>query len=118
MNPYPTVLYLPSIPSLILSFFTCDLPQQFNKFTFSLRGVGGRTVALGLSEGTGICSAEAYIIAKSIVIRDAFTPANLSLANYVKIGMYTYTKCKHQERIQCALSPPRIVKTRVIFAGY
>jgi len=47
MNPYPTVLYLPSIPFLILSF-TYDLPQQFNKFAFSLRGVGGRTVALGL----------------------------------------------------------------------
>ena len=60
----------PSILSLILSSFTYDLPQQFNKFTFSLRGVGGRTVALELLEGTGMfCSSEAYIIAKSIVIR-------------------------------------------------
>jgi len=73
MHPYPTVLYLPSIPSLILSFFTCDLPQQFNKFTFSLRGVGGRTVALGLSEGSSIfCSAEAYIVAKSITAQLEF----------------------------------------------
>ena len=33
-------------------------------------------MALGLSEGTGMfCSAEAYIIAKSIVIRDVFIPA-------------------------------------------
>ena len=47
-------------------------------------------MALGLSEGTGIfCSAEGYIIARSIVIRDAFTPANLSIANYVKMGIYT-----------------------------